>query len=306
MYNYLICIKNFVEIVKHSSFSKAARELNVSTSQLSKQVRWLESENNTILLERSKKKVFLTKAGEIFLSHCQRVLADVKNIHECFDSLSDEPSGKIKFSIPLVLMISPLMNIITSFLKDYPKISMELYVANSIAKVVNGDYDMIISGVEYNDPQVIKVPFCSLECRLFASPEYIKEKGNPKNINDLENHYLISNRRMIGSTHTLTFLDNTKVKMPCRYTTDSNFLNIHAAKNSLGIFMSSYPELYQEVANNNLVFVDVGKKLADINIYIYHRPVNSTSPIAIFVNYLSEHIKNLANEIPGMSLLPQD
>ena len=160
MYNYLICIRNFIEIVKHSSFSKAARELDLSTSQLSKQVRWLESENKTIFLERSKKKVSLTKAGEVFFLHCQRVLSDVKNMRECFDSLSDEPNGKVTFSIPLSLMVSPLMNIITKFLKDYPKISMELYVANSIAKIVDGNYDMIISGIEYNDSQVIKVPFC--------------------------------------------------------------------------------------------------------------------------------------------------
>lgn len=306
MYNYLICIKNFVEIVKHSSFSKAARELDVSTSQLSKQVSWLEAENKAIFLERSKKKVLLTKAGEIFLSHCQRVLADIKNMHECFDSLSDEPSGKVKFSIPLSLMVSPLMNIITNFLKDYPKISMELYVANSIAKIVDGNYDMIISGIEYNDSQVIKVPVCSFELKLFASPEYIKKKGNPKSVNDLENYSLISNRRMLQPSDTLTFCDNTKVKMPCRYTTDSNLFNIHAAKSSFGIFAASYAELYEEVANNNLVLVDVGKKLPDMNIYIYHRPINSTSPVAIFVNYLCEHIKDLASEKPGMSLLPQD
>ncbi|MED7787608.1 LysR family transcriptional regulator [Francisella sp. 19X1-34] len=306
MYNYLICIRNFVEVVKHSSFSKAARELGINTSQLSKQVRWLELENKSVFLERTKKKVLLTKAGEVFFLHCQRVLADVKNMRECFDSLSDEPSGKIKFSIPLALMISPLMNIITSFLKDYPKISMELYVANSVAKIVDGDYDMIVSAIEYHDKQVIKVPFCSLECKLFASPEYIKKKGNPKNINDLESHYLISNRRMKGPSHTLTFLDNTKVKMPCRYTTDSNLLNIHAAKKSLGIFAASYTELYEEVSNKNLVLIDVGKKLPDISTYIYHRPVNSTSPVAIFVSYLCEHIKDLVNKVPGMSLLPQD
>lgn len=305
MYNYLICIKNFVEIVNQSSFSKAARILDVSTPQLSKQVQWLESENKTILLERSKKKILPTKAGEVFFEHCRRVLAEVDNMHESINALSDEPSGKIIFSIPLSLTNSPLMNIITNFLKDYPKISMEFYLANSLGKIIDSNYDMILSAADYYDPQVIKIPFFSLERKLFASPEYIKKHGNPKNIEQLKNHYLLSNK-IATPSHTLTFLDNTKVQMPCRYMTDSDLPNIYAAKNSLGIFVGAYTAVHHEVISNNLVLIDVGKKLTDIPIYIYHRPINSTSPIAIFIKYLSKHIKSLAGEAPGMHLISTD
>ncbi len=51
------------------------------------------------------------------------------------------------------------MNMITNFLKGYPKISIEFYLANSLSKIIDSNYDKILSVADYYEPQVIKIPF---------------------------------------------------------------------------------------------------------------------------------------------------
>ena len=57
-----------------SSFSGAARELGITTSAVSQQIRSLEHEMDVILLHRSTRKLSLTEAGQAF-SSCQEMLA---------------------------------------------------------------------------------------------------------------------------------------------------------------------------------------------------------------------------------------
>ena len=49
-----------------SSFSGAARELGITTSAVSQQIRSLENEMDVILLHRSTRKLSLTEAGQAF------------------------------------------------------------------------------------------------------------------------------------------------------------------------------------------------------------------------------------------------
>ncbi len=56
----------FACVVEKSSFSGAARELGITTSAVSQQIRSLENEMDVILLHRSTRKLSLTEAGQAF------------------------------------------------------------------------------------------------------------------------------------------------------------------------------------------------------------------------------------------------
>lgn len=71
-------IQYFLSIVDTGSFSAAADEHYISQSSLSKIIIALEKELEIPLFDRSKRKVFLTEAGEAFLEHARKLNAAYK------------------------------------------------------------------------------------------------------------------------------------------------------------------------------------------------------------------------------------
>ena len=66
-------IQYFLSIVETGSFSAAADEHYISQSSLSKVIIALEKELGVSIFDRSKRKIFLTEAGEAFLGHARKL-----------------------------------------------------------------------------------------------------------------------------------------------------------------------------------------------------------------------------------------
>lgn len=73
-------IQYFLSVVETGSFSAAADEHYISQSSLSKVIIALEKELGVSLFDRSKRKVFLTPAGEAFLEHARKLITAYKDM----------------------------------------------------------------------------------------------------------------------------------------------------------------------------------------------------------------------------------
>ena len=72
-------MQRFVAVAEQRSFRRAAAYLNVSQPPLSISIRNLENEIGVQLVLRDRKRVELTKAGEIFLERARLILSQVDN-----------------------------------------------------------------------------------------------------------------------------------------------------------------------------------------------------------------------------------
>lgn len=71
-------IKYFISVVKNKNFTKAAEECNISQPAISQQIKELEAELGTQLLERSGRSFTLTRAGKYFYKYSQDILDNVE------------------------------------------------------------------------------------------------------------------------------------------------------------------------------------------------------------------------------------
>ena len=70
-------LQTLAAVVRHGSFSRAARERRLTQPAVSMQVRQLERELGLPLLERVGKRTYTTKAGELLLAHAGRAMEEL-------------------------------------------------------------------------------------------------------------------------------------------------------------------------------------------------------------------------------------
>ncbi|MDX9873711.1 MAG: LysR substrate-binding domain-containing protein [Spongiibacteraceae bacterium] len=91
-------LEYFMRVAELGSFSQAALMLNIAQSALSRQVRALEEELGTRLLERTGRGVLVTEAGRRLLEHGTGILQQVERARE--DMRGGELAGRVVVGIP--------------------------------------------------------------------------------------------------------------------------------------------------------------------------------------------------------------
>ena len=70
-------LQYFYEAAKTQHFNRAADNLSISQPSLSRAIAALENEMGVILFERMGRNVSLTKAGQVFYEHAEKILEDI-------------------------------------------------------------------------------------------------------------------------------------------------------------------------------------------------------------------------------------
>ncbi len=73
------CIKSYVAVVEQQGFASASRQIHVSPSILTKQVKYLEKILGKKLLSRTTRRLQLTEAGGVYLVQAKKILEQVEN-----------------------------------------------------------------------------------------------------------------------------------------------------------------------------------------------------------------------------------
>lgn len=120
-------LQTFIQIAQMQSFSKTAELLGYSQSAVTVQIRHLEAELGTRLLDRTGKKVVLTPQGKEFLEHANRILYDV---HQAEASMNDSEELKNPLHIGTIesLCTVKFPKIIQQFREQHPKVSIRITV----------------------------------------------------------------------------------------------------------------------------------------------------------------------------------
>jgi LysR family transcriptional regulator, transcription activator of glutamate synthase operon len=145
----------FDAVVRHGSFTKAAQRLHVAQPAVSAQIRRLESELGTTLLERTTRRVALTHAGELFLSRARQVLAQLDAARGDLAELSAVRRGRVRIGATQVLGSLDLPAAMASFRRRYPGVVLALHtglVAKLLGMLDAGDVDLILAPVHDDLP----------------------------------------------------------------------------------------------------------------------------------------------------------
>lgn len=119
-------LRYILAIAKHQNLTKAAEELFISQSTLTKFLHKYEEENNLTLFIKVGNRFILSENGKVFVKKADEIL----RIHDLFvrelGTLKNEVSGCLSISFPTTRSIIMLSNILSQFHNIYPGIHIQV------------------------------------------------------------------------------------------------------------------------------------------------------------------------------------
>ena len=199
-------LRVFYQVAKRGSISAAATSLKIAQSAISRSIAMLEEELDTQLFIRlgGAKGVIPSDSGQLLLNTAKKIF-DLENLATIeIEDFNKEPAGTLKIITSLGTINFWLIEILSDFLKQYPKFNFILEGYNDVmVEFEAADADVAIGPLIANVPDLIQEYLMSYPLKLYASPEYIKNFGLPKSTKDLDNHRVIT-----FSTLRTSFLGN--------------------------------------------------------------------------------------------------
>lgn len=187
----------FIEVVRHGSFTAAARSLQLPKSTVSRRVSRLEEQLGVQLLVRTTRKLRLTEEGSAYYARVATAVEQVEEAGREVQEVHEEPHGELKISVPSDL--EPLPQVITSFAARYPRVSVDVRVSGERADLVGDGFDLAIRAGRLQDSSLVARQLIKVNFHLFASDGYLREHGAPTAPSDLGRHRCVLHRGAHGS-----------------------------------------------------------------------------------------------------------
>nr|WP_321455397.1 LysR family transcriptional regulator [uncultured Cohaesibacter sp.] len=230
----------FTVVARHRSFTRAAAQLGMSQSALSQTVKNLEEDLGVRLLTRSTRSVFPTEAGERLLSRLGPQFDDMEEALDELNNVRTSPRGTIRISSGEHAAITLLQPKLTSFLSDYPDVSVEIAVDAGMIDIVAEGFDAGVRLGEQVAKDMIAVRISpDIRMCMVATPDYLSQYPAPITPEELTNHRCINTRM---PTHGGVFVwemmqngEEIRVRVEGPATFNSLPLRLAATLDSVGI-----------------------------------------------------------------------
>jgi len=290
-------LKGFVAVANFGSFSKAARQADLSTMALSKQVAALENLLKEPLFERSTRKIRLTELGREFLPKAQIILKQHQDLAEWVDGRQQSPAGVLRIlaqeSEILGMTITPWLG---EFCRLYPDIKLEIDVSEKLVDIEKESFDIYWGMSEYlgrQFPGLRRRTIFNSVFGIYASPEYLAFYGKPKNIADLANHKMISylynqpNNMLIINVPNYKGTGLPAIEMSAPIKTVQGMLEL--AEQGLGLVNGApdIPKYRQSITEGRIVPVLEDYWFRDLDAFVYYHQSKIEQPkVRVFIDFI--------------------
>ncbi len=226
--------KLFCDVVELKNFSRAADIHGISQSAVSQQIAQLETEYKVQLVDRKKRPIELTPAGEIFLRACQDIIERCQRLNSEITELSQQ-SCKIHLAAIFSIGMHTLQPYVKKFMGIYPDVnlSVEYIDAKDIyERLLRGSIDIGVVAMPKRDKNLEVYPFENETLMLVCSPEHPLAKQNELDI------HLLQSEKFIGfspEVPTRTQIDAMLKKYNVTVRTIMEFDNIETIKRAVEI-----------------------------------------------------------------------
>lgn len=181
-------IATFVAVVESGSFSRAAEQLCLANSAISRTVKKLEAKLGVSLLNRTTRQLSLTEEGERYFRRVQAVLQEMAAAENEIIETRHSPRGPLRIDAATPVLLHYLIPLIKPFRERYPEITLSLVSSETFINLIERKVDVAIRAGILTDSSLRARPLFTSYRKIIASPDYIARYGKPVEVGDLRQH----------------------------------------------------------------------------------------------------------------------
>lgn len=181
----------FIRIVDAGGIGRAAEQLDIAKSAVSRRLVELEKHLGVRLLNRTTRTSSLTEAGRIYYTRALGIVDDVTELNSITADDNTSLQGTIKLAAPLSFGLCHLAGAIDDFIKQHANIRIHIDFSDRQVDLVEEGLDLAFRIAELKDSSLVARRICPIRFRLCASPAYLEKHGTPELPADLKKHRLL-------------------------------------------------------------------------------------------------------------------
>jgi DNA-binding transcriptional LysR family regulator len=280
----------FAAIAEAGSVTGAARRLAISKSVISERLTELERVLGAKLVRRTTRRLSLTEEGNTFYERAKLILRDVESASSELAERRGTLTGPIRISGPVTFGSLHLGPALFGFLAKNPRIELTLELDDRFVNVLTEGYDAVVRHGPVDDNRVIVKRLATSRRFLVASPDYLKRRGSPASLEDLEQHKgIIYSNRGSNDWRFRTGRKLTNVLPDAALRVNNGLLMRDAAIAGLGIALLPTFLLEDPLNKRTLKVIDVGAEAEGATIYIaYPAHLRTSGKIRALVSWLQK------------------
>jgi len=296
--DYLSAMRAFVRSVDLGSFSRAAEEMDVKVSTVSRYVSQLESDLGAALLNRSTRALHLTEVGSAFYDRAVSILSDVEDAKLAAAALNKRPQGLLHVATPGAFGRLHVVPHLGEFCALYPDVRLDISLDEATIDLIERGIDVAIRIGNLPDSTLVARRLAAHGRLLVASPSYLDRHGVPQRPEDLAGHDCLAfaiqwrddiwyHRAASSST-----ADAVPARINGRFRANDSEALLRAARDGLGIGLLPVWGLTDDLRSGRLVplltqrswSISPGPEPA---VYAVYPPKKTVSPkVRAFVSFI--------------------
>lgn len=181
----------FAKVVEAGGFGKAALQLGMARSAVSKQVSRLEAGLGVKLLHRTTRAMSLTEAGAAVYAQCA-VLAQAGDAAiAAAGRLAAAPRGTLRVSASVAFGQRCLLPVLPDLLRRHPELRVDLALLDRFVDLAEEGFDVVLRLTDHPPEALAARHLAKVRFILCAAPDYLARHGEPRQPEDLAGHNCI-------------------------------------------------------------------------------------------------------------------
>lgn len=281
--------KLFYLVCKNGSFTKTAKELDLTQPSVSYNIKKLEDELGVMLFERGNNLIMTPEAEEL-LPYVEEALNNLKNGERKINDIVQLKRGQLTIGIPSHIGVFLLTGIIKEFSKKYPNIKIEV-ISKSTKELFKllalKELDILIdcSPLEESTTDYIIKKIATERC-AFACNSLKKELlESTIEITDIIKYPLIVPLKTSSSTKSLKRLfENKKIPFEPSFEIATSDMIAEITEQNIGIGF-----LFEKTIEKypNLEKIDINCELPTFDVFLLHRPTLLSTTSQEFIRFIN-------------------
>ncbi len=279
----------FITVVQLGSFTKAADNLQIDNSVVSRTIKKLENKLGVTLFNRTTRQLNLTEEGEIYYQKIQPAMKALFDAEFFLREIKNKPNGTLRIDASTPVILHYLAPMIAPFKAQYPLIDLHITSAETYINLIDKKVDIAIRAGELADSSLKASLLFNSYRKIICSPDYIHQHGTPQTVADLNQHSCIAFTNPLSlNTWPLNDQFNHLYTIQPTLHADSGEIIKQLCLKGSGIACLSDFMVNQDIESGQLVELFADEKIA-INMpfnAVYYSENTTSAKIRAFIDFI--------------------